>query len=628
MFLHPTIPRREHETQIDEVYPNRSQALPHISPDALRNALPQIGRSALFSDLLMMRYCASDPESARGEVRAPSTPTGNFAEAVRAYAGIVPLAVDPQEPGWRIHHSVSEATPTDYFFALASGGSGREKRWKKGGAFYARSGLHTRLYNGADGVIGECVRYSNDAPPDNDERRDIRVIEFDENYVERALDGLLDREPINFWAFVAWMLRTVEVPDLPGNDGLEWARTTVMTQARLNDFHVAETRGHALEQAAWFYLGDAPVPGEFFAPGPPHADELRAICEQFDERRTPLAAPPRVNLPAAAPEQAYNLLSDAGDGRRLVVDEEVVAAALTHLQLGRHLLIIGPPGTGKSTFAANLARAAREGLIDVEAPPADIHMATASANWTAFDTVGGYVPSRVGDLEFRPGVFLRAFRDDAWLVIDELNRADADKAFGSFMGVLARAGGAQVLPFELVAGETAYPVRILPADAEGDDTPGDFRVPDGWRVIGTMNTYDKNSLFRLSYAFMRRFAFIYFAPLDVEQTLEAASQDIDFDDDDASRLRTLLQACQDSGRALGVAIAADVARFVAIARTRDDVEEPFLDALVAHVLPQLDTLEPEAVGEFMERLLQDGVVAQGSRARIEEVFRQMLDYGR
>jgi 5-methylcytosine-specific restriction protein B len=33
-------------------------------------------------------------------------------------------------------------------------------------------------------------------------------------------------------------------------------------------------------------------------------------------------------------------------------------------------------------------------------------------------------------------------------------------------------------------------------------------LPKDWRLIATMNTFDKASLFQLSYAFMRRFAFI------------------------------------------------------------------------------------------------------------------------
>lgn len=43
-----------------------------------------------------------------------------------------------------------------------------------------------------------------------------------------------------------------------------------------------------------------------------------------------------------------------------------------------------------------------------------------------------------------------------------------------------------------------------------------YVIPKDFRIIGTMNTYDKTSLYEMSYAFMRRFAFI---PVGVPKTL-------------------------------------------------------------------------------------------------------------
>jgi hypothetical protein len=50
---------------------------------------------------------------------------------------------------------------------------------------------------------------------------------------------------------------------------------------------------------------------------------------------------------------------------------------------------------------------------------------------------------------------------------------------------------------------------------------GDFSyvIHPNWRIIGTMNVYDKSSLFQLSFAFMRRFAFVEVElPGDAEYT--------------------------------------------------------------------------------------------------------------
>jgi MoxR-like ATPase len=597
----------------------------YLSRAAIDRALPEIGRSSLFADLLMMRYCAPDAESLTAEVRSPTVANGSFTEAVRGYAGLVPAPADAAAPGWRLHESVAPGEWDEYFFALAAGGTGRQKRWKQGGDFYARAGLHNRLYGGLRGPLAECV--ASYAPSEVGEDR--WTLRFAPDYVVAAFQQLLDERPIPFWSFASWMMRTVAIPRTLPEEALDWVQRTVMEQARLSDAHVADSRVDAIARNAWFYLGARPEASQMFGQAALDGGELRRICEHFDElfRRDPSRSDEGRD-PAPATGNLLEMLTDAGDGRRLKVDDEVLSAALTHLSLGRHLLLVGPPGTGKSTFAANLARAARDELIVGVAPPSDFHTATASASWTAFDTLGGYMPTRQGDLAFRPGVFLRAFDSDAWLVVDELNRADADKAFGPFMALLAGSRERLELPFEVMRDGSSHPVRLVSGEDSVPRLPGDVIVPAGWRLIATMNTYDKNSLFRMSYAFMRRFAFVYVGTSDVDTTLEAATQGLQLDGADETRLRSLLVTCEAAGRALGIAIAADVARYVERARQYGDISEPFLDALVAHVLPQLDSLEPDGVRRVLESLLSLGVVAEGARARLEGVFAQLLDYER
>ncbi len=141
------------------------------------------------------------------------------------------------------------------------------------------------------------------------------------------------------------------------------------------------------------------------------------------------------------------------------------------------------------------------------------HVTTATADWTTFDTIGGYAPGADQTLQFKPGSFLDAIGKGEWLVIDEINRAEIDKAFGELFTVLS--GQRVDLPYTVGANR----VRILPADTterwpsrlDPDLRPAGrlrLRVHPQWRIIGTMNVYDKSSLFSMSLAFMRRFAFI------------------------------------------------------------------------------------------------------------------------
>ena len=75
---------------------------------------------------------------------------------------------------------------------------------------------------------------------------------------------------------------------------------------------------------------------------------------------------------------------------------------------------------------------------------------TASADWTTYETIGGYALERDGALRFRAGVFLAALEQERWLLVDELNRADVDRALGELFTVLAGRGAAT--PFPLADG--------------------------------------------------------------------------------------------------------------------------------------------------------------------------------
>lgn len=174
--------------------------------------------------------------------------------------------------------------------------------------------------------------------------------------------------------------------------------------------------------------------------------------------------------------------------------------ALSALRAGKHVIFLGPPGTGKT----ELARCICESLK----VPHDL--ATATSEWTTFDTIGGYFTTpggAAGALDFVPGIVTNAIDKNRWLVVDELNRADIDKALGELFTVFA--GAPVSLPYKKVDGGDLKQV-FLGFD-DGSDVPTDsfaYLIQPDWRIIGTMNTFDKASLYQLSYAFMRRFAFV------------------------------------------------------------------------------------------------------------------------
>ncbi len=156
-------------------------------------------------------------------------------------------------------------------------------------------------------------------------------------------------------------------------------------------------------------------------------------------------------------------------------------AILASLIAGKNLLLVGPPGSGKTSYIRDLL----EGL------GIDYVLRTGNPEWTAFEVVGGF------DLQgrWRDGFITAAIRRSlegkrpVWVVIDELNRANLDLALGEYFTFL----------------DVEH--RKKPFKA-GD---GELRVPYSFRILATMNSFDRSLLQKLGFALRRRFTVVDFA---------------------------------------------------------------------------------------------------------------------
>jgi 5-methylcytosine-specific restriction protein B len=175
----------------------------------------------------------------------------------------------------------------------------------------------------------------------------------------------------------------------------------------------------------------------------------------------------------------------------------------------RHIILYGPPGTGKTTLAEYLARE----LSERDNGDGSYLMLTASSSWSAQDLVGGYQPMGNGSIGFIPGALLRDFDKPA--IIDELNRCPIDKVLGPLFSVLS--GQSSTLPCRTDVTDATSPFHVIHPEPRNGMAPHEHAPAAAWRLICTLNTYDKTQLGQISYALSRRFAWIKVgAPVDTQ----------------------------------------------------------------------------------------------------------------
>ncbi len=313
----------------------------------------------------------------------------------------------------------------------------------------------------------------------------------------------------------------------------------------------------------------------------------------------------------------------------------ILESVETALNADKHVLLTGPPGTGKTEIAERVC----EHLTDQHPYLfSDSEMTTATADWSTFDTVGGYMPTESdetdGELSFTPGIVLNRLKNNRTgvqsnelTIIDELNRADIDKAFGQLFTLLS--GQSVQLPYTVEGEEVELTTY---EDVDGSAEPHQYVVPNSWRIFATMNAYDKTSLYEMSYAFMRRFAFVRVpAPelpegSDGERTVEdvvfeyADAWELDVSRSEAWAVGRVWQETNHAveERAIGPAIIEDVLRYVS-QHPEEQLEYQLARAVISYIFPQL-----EGVPKRKRIVRQIANVREIDSALLEAAAREML----
>lgn len=287
---------------------------------------------------------------------------------------------------------------------------------------------------------------------------------------------------------------------------------------------------------------------------------------------------------------------------------ELYREALTHLIAGKNLIFYGPPGSGKTRIAERLS----------EALCSKLHIETANAEWTNQDVVGGYHPEADG-FKPTPGLLTTAAADcenslseidpghPTWLLIDELNRANLDEAFGEVFTLL----------------DLSYRSTADLTYADGMEQT----VPLAFRIIGTMNSEDQAQLFALGYAFRRRFAFVEVPPvydLPDQQTPSVSVESVELEEEFEKTGALISQATVDSfdhEPAVGNDSPFAIPYLEEVFEMDDDpssvVAEEFDEALQSISPPDAELSFDRALLGFVQKLDTEGVATIGQGILID-----------
>jgi len=205
-------------------------------------------------------------------------------------------------------------------------------------------------------------------------------------------------------------------------------------------------------------------------------------------------------------ELTPNLVTNSLAANGLYFDPNVIKDCVTALKAGHNIILSGAPGCGKSILAAELTKHLGTNPVSC----------TATTSWTSDDLVGRYLPHPSGQgLSFIPGFFLKSIAGNV-LMIDEINRCDLDACFGELFTILAdkTRTQAQHLPF-CEPGREGNPSKDVVVagehfekDSLRDDNVRLYSISKDFRIIGTMNSFDRSRLHQFSAALSRRFSVI------------------------------------------------------------------------------------------------------------------------
>jgi energy-coupling factor transporter ATP-binding protein EcfA2 len=319
-------------------------------------------------------------------------------------------------------------------------------------------------------------------------------------------------------------------------------------------------------------------------------DEIQGDIEPIEFNKPESKRPESTDQLYIAPDEINKLIN---------LPREVVSKIVAALNMGKHLVLTGPHGSGKTSIAVILSKIAHQKGLNK-----GYNLALANDNWTSFDTIGGLIDIADNSKKiFKEGFILKSIRENKWLIVDEVSKCDTNKCFNDFINGFDSHN--TILSY---MHDNYKNIEIISEPNDETYDTNQYIKNKNWRMIATI---DSSEMFEgnFSPALLRRFAFIEIGAGNYQSLIDEYFIKNNLQND---LLKTKIKSIfSENGlmkyKDVGASSIHDLIQYISIRSNllseEENMQDILAEGLELYILPQLKVLDDKTIKEIQAYLI-------------------------